>query len=248
MDMTIDEPNMANYTPKTLCTQEFPELPTDFDLPDLDLFDWSLLDELQIPSTIAPLACNVEPRQDIGQTAQYQMDNNVILTSLPKEETCGLQLPKIKYQPRTVMRGDCVDTYFKKPCYEGMTDNATIIHTVSHGNDLDVLAIHNFSNQGPTIKAKSDMALEVKLHVDAAWALIHDFNVYSKADLYRYLALLSDRICVSCNKTSSKLQCMCGSFKCHNCDMRDDANDDHMSNEGLYRWIHAQMPIRHATN
>lgn len=148
-----------------------------------------------------------------------------------------------KYREKKVMRGTVEDTYFAPGCYESMTDNTDIIKAVSGTDDEVLLQIVNFSNQGPTTKVKSDLALESKLFVDATWTLCNDYGVESKADVYRYLAMLPDRMCVYCKKPSSKVSCNSGYFKCQNC-MNSSGSVSFV--DGFSKWLSAGFPVRHA--
>lgn len=148
-----------------------------------------------------------------------------------------------RYSVKVVKRGSKDDTYFMESCYEYMTDNDDLIDIVSSGSDSDVLAITNFSNQGPTTKVKSDMALETKMFVDASLSLITDYQIMSRADLYRCLALMPDRLCLYCKKPSSKTTCMSGTFKCQNC---TSSGGKVSFQEGFTKWVNAGFPVRHA--
>ena len=220
---------------------DFPAVPHDFDVFELDNIDWSFLAEFQVPLS------SDKTSVDKNQVQSTIMDPIAIDAGKSPTEENVFQLSSLHtlcYQPKEVKRGSEVDAYFKIPLYAGLTDNATIIKVVSYGQDAEVLAINNFSNQCPTTKVKCDMSLESKLHVDASWALITDYHVKTKVELYKYLALLSDRMCVSCPNPSSKTQCNSGSFKCQNCINRDGY--DFTFAAGFKRWLKCGSCIRHA--
>ena len=105
-----------------------------------------------------------------------------------------------------------------------------------------MLALPNFANQLPAQEQRCSAAMEGKLHVDAAWELGTTYGVSSKATMYRHLALLSDRMCVYCERSSPKLSCRAGSFKCTNC---YQSGGDVPFAEGFKAWLEAGSPIRH---
>jgi hypothetical protein len=195
---------------------------------------WSMIKQ---PAHISP-----NP-DDVRVSDQYPTAVQPITGCINRSTNTTARCTPPKYETKSVMRGDDEDTYFRDACYEDMTENADVIDVVTTGSDEDVLAICNFSNQGPTTKVKCDLALETKMFVDAVWTLISENNIMNKADIYRYIAVMPDRMCLYCKKPSSKVSCISGSFKCQNCINKTGKVS---FADGFAKWMNAGCPIRHA--
>jgi len=148
-----------------------------------------------------------------------------------------------KYAARRVERGAAEDSFFAAPLYKNMVDNEIIITRVTDGTDQDILSLPNFCVQTPNVKIKCDHALEIKLHIDCTLELICKYGV-QMSSVYRRLALLSDRICLGCQKPSLKISCAAGKWRCHHC--INNGKDIDFTN-GFNHWLGMGCPSRHTT-
>jgi hypothetical protein len=144
-----------------------------------------------------------------------------------------------RYSKTSVLRGGIEDTFFKKPLYDHMVNNSDIMDTLAYGTKEQIESIPHFISQGPTVSFKCNMALETKLAVDIVFDLLKTNPAMDKAEVYRNVALLQDRACVTCKHISSKVSCVAGSFQCANC-MRNGS-----SASAFQTWKESGMPIRH---
>jgi hypothetical protein len=148
-----------------------------------------------------------------------------------------------KYVATTVFRGDTIDTFFNKPLYKHMVSNEVVMSTINYGSNEEVIGLPNFLCQTPGTKAKCDQALECKFFTDVTLYLLYKYNLKQIADVYKRIALLSDRICLGCKSTSPKVVCFCGKWRCHNCVKK---GMDISFGDGLEEWLKNGSPTRHA--
>jgi hypothetical protein len=141
-----------------------------------------------------------------------------------------------------INRGSAEDTYFGDPLYKTMASNKIIIDTISYGTAEEILTLPNFSNPCPGTKAKSDLSLECKFHVDVTAQLMIGCRIFEPSRIYQRVALLSDRMCLGCKIPSSKVSCMCGKWRCNHCIHH---NRDVNFAEGFEQWLAAGCPSRH---
>jgi hypothetical protein len=153
--------------------------------------------------------------------------------------------PPPRYTPAPALRGRSEDTYFAKPVLAHMADNRVVIETLAEADDAAVSALPNLSIQGPTLADKCKRAAEFKMGVDACFVLAACFGVYNVATVYRYLALLPDRMCVACVKPSTKISCVAGGFFCQNCVTRLGGQPPFV--DAFLMWLRKGAPVRHAS-
>lgn len=162
------------------------------------------------------------------------------------EESPSFTVDNIGYHPKYVMfnipRGDAYDTFYHKPLYDKMIGNEQVINVINSGKQNDILGLANFACQTPGTKAKCDQALECKFFTDVTMTLMLKYNVMSAADVYRRVALLSDRMCGGCDSKSSKVACLCGKWRCRNCEKK---GKDISFMDGLEEWLRKGSPTRH---
>ena len=125
-----------------------------------------------------------------------------------------------------------------------MINNADVMDVLAYGTKEQIEALPHFISQGPTVSFKCNMALETKLAVDVTLDILRANPTAERAEIYRHVALLQDRSCVSCKQMSSKVSCVAGSFRCANCNHRR-SSADHYLGSGYEEWVSRGMPIRH---
>lgn len=161
-------------------------------------------------------------------------------------ESQRFTMDNIGYHPKYVMynipRADAYDTFYHKPLYDKMMGNEQVINAINSGKEGDILSLVNFACQTPGTKAKCDQALECKFFTDVTLTLMTKYNVMNAVDVYRRVALLSDRMCGGCDSKSSKVACLCGKWRCRNCEKK---GKDINFMDGLEEWLRKGSPTRH---
>lgn len=165
-------------------------------------------------------------------------------TLQPLTTTCE-PLTTPKYIGKPLIRGTSVDKFFNKPVNETLVDNLTIINTLNNGSEQDMLVLPNLCCSTPTQAPKCEVALESKVFTEATFILMTEFGVQSLADVYRHLAMLSDRRCVFCplDKPNINIGCIMGTFLCINCTKK---YGNIPVKDGFKLWLQQGSQARHA--
>jgi hypothetical protein len=181
-------------------------------------------------------ALTMEEVDSIFENVHYELPKQEFQETLPET------LPIPRYTAVSVVRGSTEDTYFGEPLYKSMLPNKTVIDTITFGSREQILHLPNFSNPCPGTKAKSDLSLECKFHVDVTAHLMIVNEIIDPVEIYQRMALLSDRMCLGCKNISAKVSCMCGKWRCNHCihHGRDVSFAD-----GIGQWMASGCPSRH---
>lgn len=159
----------------------------------------------------------------------------------------GFTMDTIGYHPKYVMynirRGESYDTFYHQPLYDRMVTNEQVINVINSGSEAQIVSLPNFITQTPGTKGKCDQSLECKFFTDVTLALMMKYNVTNVSDVYKRIALLSDRMCGGCERESSKVACLCGKWRCRNCEKK---GKDISFLDGLEEWLTRGSPTRHA--
>ena len=158
----------------------------------------------------------------------------------------NLRIDNIGMQPKYIMtnvfRGDSIDTFYEKPLNKNMVSNDHVINMINEGTDVEIISLPNFICATPGTKAKCDTSMECKFFTDVTLCLTIKYNLTNVADVYKRVAMLSDRVCLGCKSTSAKVVCLSGKWRCHNC-IKRGRNTDFMT--GLEEWLKNGCPSRH---
>jgi hypothetical protein len=219
---------------------EFPEF--DFEMePEVDLDLEFLLQDNDEPFEQEVIEESQEqPHQQPQEQEQVQEEQ------VQEEHSQHQRIDNIGVQPKYIMtnvfRGDSIDTFYEKPLNKKMVSNEQVINVINDGTEDEILSLSNFVTGTPGTKAKCDTAMECKFFTDVTLCLVLKYNVTSVADVYRRVAMLSDRVCLGCKSTSVKVVCLSGKWRCHNCIKRGRDTD---FIEGLEEWLVNGSPSRH---
>lgn len=232
----------------------------EFDKVSMD-FDWDMksddmefdndlaeiLDEILETENNAESAARTEPVETIQEIESTSASLPApVTTSAPgslnfTKDKIGVQS---KYVISHVSRGDAFDTFYHKPIYDKMMSNDQVINVINNGSDLQVINLNNFSCQTPGTKAKCDQTLECKFFTDVSLSLLIKYRIDKISDVYKRMALLSDRCCMGCECNSAKVVCLAGEWRCHNC-VRKGKDINFL--DGLDQWLKGGCPTRHTT-
>ena len=143
---------------------------------------------------------------------------------------------------KSVFRGDSVDTFYEKPLNKRMVGNVEIINVINEGSETQIISLPNFICATPGTKAKCDQSLECKFFTDVTLYLMLKYKMENVSDIYKRIAMLSDRVCLGCKSQSPKVVCLSGEWRCHNCVKR--GRDIDFIN-GLEEWLKSGSQTRH---
>ena len=186
-----------------------------------------------------------ETRQEQEETQEEQVLQEQSQHSSP-EVHMNLRIDNIGVQPKYIMtnvfRGDSIDTFYEKPLNKNMVSNDHVINMINEGTDVEIINLPNFICATPGTKAKCDTSMECKFFTDVTLCLTIKYNMTNVADVYKRVAMLSDRVCLGCKNTSVKVVCLSGNWRCHNC-IKRGRNIDFIT--GLEEWTKNGCPSRH---
>lgn len=188
----------------------------------------------------------LEEMFDAESRVEQQASNVEEMEQQLEQQRESFTMDNIGYHPKYVMfnvqRGESYDTFYQKPLYDKMVTNEQVINVINSGTAAEILSLPNFSTQTPGTKSKCDQSLECKFFTDFTLALIMKYNVTNVEDIYKRIALLSDRMCGGCESKSSKVACLCGKWRCRNCEKK---GKDISFLDGLEEWFRRGSPTRH---
>ena len=98
-----------------------------------------------------------------------------------------------------------------------MASNFEVIDTLRVGSDAVVTKLPNLAVPNLGHKNGADRGLEFKFIADASFYIITVLGVIDLATFYRYIGLLADRSCISCDQLRHGIGCVAGSWRCANC-------------------------------
>jgi hypothetical protein len=190
----------------------------------------------------------VEQQNEMSEKAEKEQEVDQISerTTPIQEQSYNFKIDNIGYQPKYIMtnvfRGDSIDTFYENPLNKNMVSNERIINLINDGTDDEIISLPNFICGIPGTKVKCDQAMECKFFTDVTLYLTIKYNIKSVADIYRRIALLSDRVCLGCKSTSTKVVCLSGKWRCHNC-IKRGRDTDFIT--GIEEWLKNGSPSRH---